>query len=174
VRWPFREHQSRRGPVSAGLETTIQTTLVLLIHASIKTGLMGWLDDTSLHYRLRLLDVRHPHKDVRPPRYEDAMQRGIYSSTIKILKKAIASERSRDSTFMGQLLEPLTHYGPTVRTSKLGDLWKISGSAMMRKLFYITTVYTVPSNPNHTGSTDRCEDTECSHIDCQLSFTSGK
>ncbi|KAL8699983.1 MAG: hypothetical protein Q9201_005692 [Fulgogasparrea decipioides] len=150
------------------LKTTIQTTLVLLIHASIKTGQIGWLDNPSLHYRLRLLDV--------DPRYtlkEDALQlqHEIYSSTIEKLKMIIASERLRDSTFMGQPFEPLTHNEPTACMSKLGDLCKSSGSAMMRKLFYIVTAYTVPSNCNHAGSPNRCEDTECSHIDCQLHRT---
>jgi len=47
--------------VLTSLKTTIQTTLLLLIHASINTCYIGWLDDKSLHYRLRLLDDPGPH-----------------------------------------------------------------------------------------------------------------
>ena len=151
------------------LETTTQTTLILLIHASINTGYFGWLKDMSLHYRLRLLDIA-PHRILN----EDARQlrRAIYSSTITTLKSAVASAWFRNAAFMGKPLEPLTHCEPTLRMSKVGGLCKDSGSAMMRKLFYIATAYTVPSNRNYASSPDRCEDTECSHINCQLYYTS--
>ena len=147
----------------AGLETTIQTILILLIHASIRTGYIGWLNDKSLHYRLRLLDVPTSH-------YKSALQREIYSSTITTLK-TIASG-TRDAEFMKKPLEPLPHCVPTNKMLEVGRRCKDSGSAMMRKLFYITTAYTVPSPCNRTSSHDRCEDTECSHIDCQLHYTS--
>lgn len=152
--------------VLAGLETTLRTTLILLIHASIDTGYIGWLEDKSLHYRLRLLDVPNELND-------DAMQLqcGIYSSTITTLEKAIASARHRDAMFMGKPLEPLPHRVPTRIMEIVGGLCKVSDSATMRKLFYIATAYTVPSNCNYAGSPDRCEDTECSHIDCQYNYT---
>jgi hypothetical protein len=156
--------------VLADLETTMQTTLILLTHASINTGYLGWLKDESLHYRLRLLDVPEGSLGLR----NDALRlrHAIYSSTITTLRSAVASAWFRDAGFMGKPLEPLTHCEPTRKMSKVGDLCKDSGSAIMRKLFYIATAYTVPSNHNFAGTPDRCEDTECSHIDCQLYYTS--
>jgi len=151
----------------AGLKTTIQTILILLIHASIKTGYIGWLNDESLHYRLRLLDVPASHYKLK----DDALQREIYSSTITTLKN-IASARTRDTEFMKKPLKSLPHCVPTNKMLGVGRGCKDSGSAMMRKLFYIATAYTVPSPCNYTSSHDRCEDTECSHIDCQLHYTS--
>ncbi len=146
--------------VLTGLKTTIQTTLLLLIHASINTGYIGWLDDKSLHYRLRLLDDPGPHwplnDDARQLRHE------IYSSTITTLEKAIASTRIRDATFMAKPLERLALGEPTLRALEVGRRCKDSRSAMMRKLFYIATAYTVPSPCDYTSPPDCCEDTECS------------
>lgn len=151
--------------VVASLETVIKTTLLLMIHASINTGYIGWLEDKSLHYRLRLLD------DPAPVFNDDTQLRHeIYSSTITKLEKAIASAKIRDATFMAKPLERLAHCGPTSNMLKVGCLCKDSGSAMMPKLFYIATAYTVLSNRN-TDPSNRCEDTECSHIDCQHDYT---
>jgi hypothetical protein len=152
--------------VLANRETTIQTTLILLIHASLNTDYIGWLNDKSLHYRLRLLDV--PNADALE------LHREVYESTIMTLENAIASARFRDSTFMEKPLEPLPHCVPTQTMLEVGRLCKDSGSAMMRKLFYIATAYAVPSNCNYAGSYDRCKDTECSHIDCQFHYTTCK
>jgi len=150
--------------VFADFETTIQTTLILLIHASINTGYIGWLKDKSLHYRLRLLDVRVPYYELK----EDALQlqREIYLSTITTLKNAIVSARKTDATFMGEPFEPLAHCEPTSIMLKVGQLCKDSGSAIMRKLFYIATAYTVPLRYDYASLPDCCEDTECSHINC--------
>ena len=146
----------------------IQTILLLLIHASIKTGKMGWLEDKSLHYHLQLLDVDLPSF---PVEHALQLQQEIYSSTIEILKNIVASERAWNSTFWRQPLEPLIHNDPTTAMSDLGGLCKSSGSAMMRRLFHIATAYTVPSDRNHYALPYPCADTECSHIDCQLVHT---
>ncbi len=151
----------------SSLKTTIQTTLLLLIHASIKTGKMGWLKNESLHYRLQLLDVE-PKGDA------PQLQHELHSSTIEILKKFIASERHGDSKFMAQPLEPPIHNEPSEAMWNVGGLCQSSGSAMMRTLFYIATAYTVPSNLYHADSIRKikpCKDTECSHIDCQYART---
>lgn len=158
--------------VLTGLETTVQTTLLLLIHASINTGYIGWLKDKSLHYRLRLLDDPAPHLELN----DDARQlrREIYSSTITTLEKAIASTRRIHATFMAKPFECLAHGEPTKAAWEVGRQCKVSDSVMMRKLFYIATAYTVTSPRNHNNSSDRCKVTECSHIDCQYQYTQGK
>ena len=81
--------------------------------------------------------------------------------------KAIASAKIRDATFMAKPLERLAHCGPTSNMLKVGCLCEDSGSAMMRKLFYIATVYTVLLNRN-TDLFYRCEHTEYSHINYHM------
>ena len=100
------------------------------------------------------------------------LEHRIYSSRIPILKNAIVSARITRPTFMEEPLEPLAHFKPRSTVLKVGRLCKDSGSAMMRKLFYIATAYTVPSRHYAAGSPEHCEETECSHINCQVRHTS--
>ena len=85
TKWPgYKVHSS--------LKTTIQTTLLLLIHASIKTGKMDWLENESLRYRLQLLDVDLPFSSK-----EDAwqLQHEIYASTIEYLDRLLSPKGTR-------------------------------------------------------------------------------
>ncbi len=120
---------------------------------NVDTDYVGWLNDGSLHYRLRLLDVRAPRSEFK----EDALQleHRIYSSRIPILKNDIVSARITRPTFMEEPLEPLAHFKPRSTVLKVGRLCKDSGSA---------TAYTVPSRHYAAG-------TECSHINCQVRHT---
>lgn len=152
------------------LKTTMQITLILLTYASINTDYLSWLKDESLHYRLRLLNVLERSLELR----NDALQlwHAIYSFTIITLRSVIAFAWFRDAEFMRKSLESLTHCELIRKMSKVSDLCKDFDFVIMRKLFYIVMIYMISSNHNFVNTSDRCENIKCSHIDCQLYYTS--